>query len=101
MMGRRRCFSVQVELYERARFFVHSHGQTLTVDLLCYSGNGCCDCAHFLSRLKPEIERLMQSRQFKPGPEYKCPHITAADAVLLGMFKQQLLKQFPDNSIET
>ena len=89
-----------VEPYERARFLVHSHGNTYTVDLLCYRGNGRCDCPHFAVRIEKCIKGARENRTFKPGPEYRCPHITAAREHLLDQFLNELSKQFPDNSIE-
>lgn len=83
---------MKVESYERARFRVTSHGETYTVDTLCYRGNGRCDCWPF--------RRYLAELQHGEKPSWKCPHIVAADGELLQMFKLSLIKQFPDTSLE-
>lgn len=89
-----------VEPYERARFQVHSHGSTYTVDLLCYRGNGRCDCLHFATRIEKAIREAREGGIFKPGDLFRCPHIIEARRFLLDCFLKELAKQFPDNSIE-
>jgi hypothetical protein len=102
---------MEVEHYARATFLVTCNGETFHCDLLRYNGNGQCDCYQFVGGGRPparrregirdQIERAVAAGTFVPGPLTKCPHIAAADAVLLDMFKQQLLKQFPTDKQET
>lgn len=87
--------------YGRATFLVESHGNTYTVDLLIDKGSGRCDCPHFRGRLQVDIKLAKENRTFKPGDEYRCPHIKAARNVMLDMFLEQMAKAFPDNSMET
>lgn len=80
----------------RGTYVVTSHGQDFCVDVLPHSGNGCCDCPHFLSRIKPEIERSKSDGTFHPGAKFRCPHINHAREHLLDLFIEQLNKTFPD-----
>lgn len=88
---------MQITEQGRGVFIVTAHGEDFYVDTLDLRGAGQCSCIHFNTRLKPEIERLIQARSFVPGPEFTCPHIKYADAHLLTMFKKSLREQFPDN----
>ena len=87
----------------RARFFVtFNTDEECYVDLLCYQGNGRCDCWQFIGPhgLKQRLLAAIEAGTFVPG-EYQCPHIRFADRELLRMFKAQLLKQYPDNDQDT
>lgn len=88
---------MEIESYERLRFLVNSHGETLLVDIACHRGNGCCNCVHFLKHLKPEIDEAQRLGTFKPGDQHRCPHIKFARGYLLDLFLAELLKQFPDD----
>lgn len=101
---------MKVEHVERGRFIVTDQSGDRIVDVLCYEGSGKCDCWHFMPRrladgrrvgLQVDIEDDKRAGTFKPGLKYQCSHIQAADRELLMMFKQQLLKQFPDNDLDT
>jgi hypothetical protein len=86
---------------ERGRFMVESHGVDNLVDVLSNQGAGRCSCIHWSTRLQKDIEEAKREGSFDPkSPKFKCPHIEAADRVLLQLFKGQLMKQFPDNSLE-
>lgn len=90
---------MHVEPYERARFIVTgTGGEPHTVDLLCYRGNGKCDCAHFSVRLEQSIREAREERRFKPSEAFRCPHIRAAREYLLDKFITELRKQYPDNN---
>jgi len=89
---------MEIEDYGRARVLVTSHGQTFLVDLVSFDLNGGCTCAHFLSRLKPEINRARELGNFIPGHFFRCPHIRAArDFILDQHFLPRLLELYPDN----
>ena len=86
-----------IEPYERLRFIVHSHGEQFIVDLGCHGGNGACDCAHFLSRIKPQIEQDKSVGAFLPSDKYRCPHIRFSREYLVDAVIRKIMKQFPDD----
>lgn len=70
-----------------------------TVDLLSYKAHGKCDCFGYVKYMRPNIEEAIKERRFMPGnPAWRCSHISFADGKLVEMFKQELLKQFGDDS---
>jgi hypothetical protein len=91
---------VEIKYFERARFHVHVHGETHTVDLLTNRCNGSCNCWHFLRYYKNEIKEAIDNGSFVPHQRFQCPHIEACRWWMGQRFLEDLAKKYPDNEHE-